>query len=317
VGRITELNGLEASGKSLIAGHVLAETQRLGGVAVYIDTENALSMEFLEAIGMDVSKMLYVQLDTAESIFEAMEQIINKARETNRDRLVTIVVDSFAGASTNAEMEGDYDKDGWATGKAIILSKGFRKITRLIGKERVAVLATNQLREKLGVMFGDKFTTSGGRALGFHASVRIRLKLIGQIKRKAAGGDEVIGVKVQAQVIKNRVGPPFRVALFDVFFDRGIDDSEHWLKILKDNDVVTRSNPGSKIIDADGKEIKFLVDEWPELLKNDDKLREYLYGKICELVVMKYKKKDPDAGLDIEIPVVEESVVEEPENIEE
>ena len=304
VGRITELNGLEASGKSLIAGHILAETQRLGGVAVFIDTENALSQDFLEAIGVDVSKMLYVQLDTAESIFEAIEHIIGVAREANIDRLVTIVVDSFAGASTVAEMEGDYDKDGWATGKAIILSKGFRKITRLIGKERIAVLATNQLRDKLGVMFGDKFTTSGGKALGFHASVRIRLKLMGQIVKKVTGGKEVIGVKVNAQVIKNRVGPPFKIALFDVYFDRGIDDSEHWLQIFKDNDIVIRSNPGSKIINQSGEEIKFLNEEWSDVLKDVD-LKEFLYGKLCDLLIMKYKSKDD--GLDIEIPTITEN----------
>lgn len=145
------------SGKSLLASHALAETQKLGGLATYIDTENALNVDFLQAIGVDVSKkkFVYVQLETVEEIFEVMENIITKVRASNKKRLVTIVVDSVAGASTKAEIEGNYDKDGWSTGKAIIISKAMRKITNLIGKERILVIFTNQLRQKLGVSFGD------------------------------------------------------------------------------------------------------------------------------------------------------------------
>jgi len=301
VGRIIEINGLESSGKSLVAGHLLAETQKKNGVAVYIDTENALSMDFLEAIGIDVSKMLYIALDTVEQIFEAMESIINKVRESNKDRLVTIVVDSLAAATTSNEKEADYSKEGWATDKALIVSKAFRKITRLIGKERICLVFTNQLRQKMGVMFGDPWTTSGGKGLPFHASVRIRLKSIGQIKVKTPSGEQVIGVKVRAQVIKNRVGPPFRTADFDVFFDRGIDDSDNWLQILKDNDVVMRSSPGSKIIDHKGEERKFTADEWSALLNNEQEFREFLYQKICDFAIMKYKSKSDIGGLDAEI----------------
>ena len=310
VGRIIEINGLESSGKSLVAGHLLAETQKKNGVAVYIDTENALSMDFLEAIGIDVSKMLYIALDTVEQIFEAMESIINKVRESNKDRLVTIVVDSLAAATTSNEKEADYSKEGWATDKALIVSKAFRKITRLIGKERICLVFTNQLRQKMGVMFGDPWTTSGGKGLPFHASVRIRLKSIGQIKVKTPSGEQVIGVKVRAQVIKNRVGPPFRTADFDVFFDRGIDDSDNWLQILKDNDVVMRSSPGSKIIDHKGEERKFTADEWSALLNNEQEFREFLYQKICDFAIMKYKSKSDIGGLDAEIISTDEVIGE-------
>lgn len=157
VGRIIEIVGWEASGKSLLASHALAETQKLGGLATYIDTENALNVDFLQAIGVDVSKekFVYVQLETVEEVFEAMENIITKVRASNKKRLVTIVVDSVAGASTKAEIEGDYDKDGWSTGKAIIISKAMRKITNLIGKERILVIFTNQLRVKLGCVNPD------------------------------------------------------------------------------------------------------------------------------------------------------------------
>ena len=120
VGRITEINGLESSGKSLLGAHILAETQKKGGVAVYIDTETSVSQEFMEVIGLDLNKMLYLHLETVEDIFEAIEEIVTKVRESDKDRMVTILVDSLAAASTKVELEADFDKDGWATAKAII-----------------------------------------------------------------------------------------------------------------------------------------------------------------------------------------------------
>lgn len=143
------------SGKSLIGSHLLASTQRKGGIAVYIDTESAVSPEFLEAIGVDTSNMLYVHLETVEEIFDTIETIVTKIRESNKDKLVTILVDSLAAASTKVEMDADYDKDGWATTKAIVISKAMRKITQMIARQQVALVFTNQLRQKLGVMFGD------------------------------------------------------------------------------------------------------------------------------------------------------------------
>ena len=149
VGRITEINGLESSGKSLLGAHILAETQKKGGVAVYIDTETSVSTEFLGAIGVDVESMLYLHLETVEDIFSAIEEIVAKVRESDKDRLVTILVDSLAAATTKVELEADFDKDGWATAKAIIISKAMRKITQMIGRQKIALVFTNQLRQKL------------------------------------------------------------------------------------------------------------------------------------------------------------------------
>ena len=172
VGRITEVTGLEQSGKSLLSAHLLAETQKQGGVAVLIDTETAVSREFLEAIGVDVSKLLYVTADSVEQIFDFTETIIEKVRETSKDRIVTIVVDSVAAASTKTELAADYGKDGYATDKAIIISKAMRKITNMIGRQKITLVFTNQLRHKMNAMpFGDPWTTSGGKALAFHASL--------------------------------------------------------------------------------------------------------------------------------------------------
>ena len=149
VGRVCEITGLEQSGKSLLASHVLLNTQKKGGFAVYIDTENALSTEYLTAIGLDLKQMLYIPLETVEDIFETIDVIIDKIRSSDKNRLVTIVVDSIAGASTKTEMSADFDKDGYATAKALIISKAMRKITNLIGRERICLIITNQLRQKL------------------------------------------------------------------------------------------------------------------------------------------------------------------------
>ncbi len=140
------------SGKSLVAAHLLADTQRQGGVAVLIDTEMAVSREYLDAIGVDVSKLLYVQADSVEDVFEYIETIIEKVRTSSKDKLVTIVVDSVAAVSTKKELAADYDKDGYATDKAIIISKAMRKITNMIGREKITLVFTNQLRQKMNAM---------------------------------------------------------------------------------------------------------------------------------------------------------------------
>ena len=286
VGRITEINGLESSGKSLLGAHILAETQRKGGVAVYIDTETSVSTEFLGAIGVDVESMLYLHLETVEDIFEAVEEIVAKVRESDKDRLVTILVDSLAAATTKVELEAEFDKDGWATSKAIILSKAMRKITQMIGRQKIVLVFTNQLRQKLGVMFGDPWSTSGGKALPFHASTRIRLKNLGQIKDKKNNN---IGMKMRAQVIKNRLGPPMRHADFELYFETGIDDDGSWSKVMKEHKLVKQGGAWYTMLNHKSKELKFQSKDWSEQLEDKD-FREHCYNLICDKVILKYEK---------------------------
>ena len=285
VGRITEINGLESSGKSLLGAHILAETQKKDGIAVYIDTETSVSQEFLDVIGIDMGKMLYLHLETVEDIFEAIEEIVIKVRESDKDRLVTILVDSVAAASTKVEMQADFDKDGWATAKAIIISKAMRKITQMIGRQKVALVFTNQLRQKLGVMFGDPWTTSGGKALPFHASTRVRLKNKGQIKDAKKN---VIGMTILSQVIKNRLGPPLRKAEFPLYFESGIDDVGSWLTVMKDYKLVKQAGAWYNLIDNLGNEHKFQSKDFKQLLADVDGLKEHLYELICEKLILKY-----------------------------
>ena len=309
VGRITEITGLEASGKSLLAAHALADTQKQGGLAVYIDTENAVSREFLEAIGLDLEKMLYVPLDAIEDIFEAIESIIESVRKSNKDRLVTIVVDSVMGASTKIEQAADYDKDGWATSKAIILSKGMRKITNLIGRQRIALLFTNQLRSRLGVAFGDPWTTSGGKAIPFHSSVRLRLKSVGQIKVKKDGVDQTVGIKTRCQVIKNRMGPPLKTIDYDIYFESGIDNFGGWLNVMKQFKLVSTAGAWYTYTKADGKDVKFLSKDFQGKLEADPELKDEIYNAICDAYILTYKPGD-NIGID-DVEIDEEFVNEE------
>lgn len=285
VGRITEITGLEASGKSLLAAHALTDTQRQGGLAVYIDTESAVSREFLEAIGLDLTKMLYVPLETIEDIFESIENIVESVRKSNKDKLVTIIVDSVMGASTKQEMAAEFDKDGYATSKSIILSKGMRKLTNMIAREKICLIFTNQLRTRLGVSFGDPWTTSGGKAIPFHASVRLRLKSIGQIKVK----DNIIGIKTRAQVIKNRMGPPLKSVDYDIYFESGIDDFGGWLNIMKDYNIVKQAGAWYTYVNkVTGEEVKFQSKDFENTIKSNPELYNMIYDEICEAYILRY-----------------------------
>jgi recombination protein RecA len=301
VGRITEITGLEGSGKSLLAAHAIADTQKKGGLGVYIDTENALNQEFLEAIGVDIKKMLYVPLETVEDIFEAIDSIIESVRAADgeKKKLVTIVVDSVAGASTKVEISADYDQAGYATQKAIIISKAMRKVTNLIGRERISLIFTNQLRTRLGVSFGDPWTTSGGKAIAFHSSCRIRLKQMGQLKAKVGGVDQVVGIKTRAQVIKNRMGPPLRSIDYDIYFDSGIDNYGSWLEMMKTYKLVNQSGAWYTYVDTEtGEEIKFQAKNFEEMMESRPELKETIYQKICDTYIMSYKESSAEANID-------------------
>jgi recombination protein RecA len=296
VGRITELTGLEGSGKSLIGAQLIANTQLRGGVGVLIDTETAVNAEFFKAVGIDMNKLVYVQLQTVEEIFDAITTIIESVRKDpkKRDKIVTIVVDSVAAASTKKEMEADFGKDGYATDKAIIISKAMRKITGLLGRERIALVFTNQLRQKMNAMaFSDPWTTSGGKAIAFHASTRLRLSLLGKISNSSG---DVIGVKVKANVVKNRLGPPHRTAEFEIYFNRGIDDLGSWLKVMKENKMVKQAGAWYAYVDpVTGEETNFQSKDFQGFLDADPIRKQVLYSEICDSLIMKYQTEfDPE-----------------------
>ena len=307
VGKMVEFNGLEGTGKSLLAAHVVADTQKKGGVAVVIDTENAAAPKFWKSLGVEIPKLLYVQCETVEDIFERMEQIIAIVRKSNKDRILTIIVDSVAAASTKAEQESEHGKDGYATGKSIIISKAMRKITTMLGKQKVLIVYTNQLRQNLKAMaFSDPYIVSGGKALAYHCSVRVRLNNTGKLKI----GDTVIGNECKAVVVKNRMGPPQRIANFDIYFDSGIADYSSWIKVLKDSGGLKQGGAYYTYVKNDGSEWKFQSKDFISTLQNDNPLKEEIYLKICDAVIMKYKNPNSNIVEDVELSTDEASELE-------
>jgi recombination protein RecA len=238
--------------------------------------------------------MLYIPLDTMEDVFEAVEVIIEKVRSSDKNKLVTIVIDSIAGASTKTEMAADFDKDGYATAKALIISKAMRKITNLIGRERICLIFTNQLRQKLNApAFSDPWTAPGGKSIPFHASVRIRLSSIGAIKVKVDGHEEIVGSRVKAKLVKNRCGPPLRECEYEVYFDSGIDDYSSWLTTMKDYKLVDQAGAWYSWTNKEtGEVIKFQSKDFVEKIMNHPKLKEMIYDEIAEKVIMKYQQLD-------------------------
>jgi recombination protein RecA len=294
------------TGKSLISAHIVADTQKKGGIAVVIDTENAAAPEFWASLGVDLKNLLYIQSDTVEDVFEKMENIIAIVRKSSKKRILTIIVDSVAGVSTKAELESDHGKDGWSTGKAIIIGKAMRKITSMVGRQEVLIVFTNQLRQNLNAaMFGDKWIVSGGKALAFHCSVRVRLANAGMLKR----GDMVIGNKCKAKVVKNRMGPPQRQASFDIYHDSGIADYGSWLEVMKTHDIVKYSAPNYTYHQDAGESVKFVAKDFPRLMSENLPLKAEIYGKICTAVIMKYK--DPNSSIleDVTVDEDEDGVV--------
>ena len=227
-GRVIEIAGPPSIGKSHLAYHAAAVVQSMGGLVIYVDSETATPIEKLRQMGIDIRRrFVYIDEHCTESIFTIIESVILKAKQLPASKNVPILViwDSVAASSPKAELEGNYDKDTIGL-QARAISKGMRKIVGVIGQNNVTLLCLNQLKTAIGVMYGDPDVTPGGRAIPFHASVRIRLSSGNQVK-DAAGN--VIGIHVIATIKKNKIAPPFRKYFFDIVFGKGIVEHEYVL----------------------------------------------------------------------------------------
>ena len=246
VGKLIEIVGEEASGKSLLCAHLAANCQKMGGIVAYIDAENAMMPEFAQQIGVDLKKLIYLQPGTVEEVQEAIVKMILMVRQKAPDKLCLIIWDSIAGTPTKVEVEGSADLNmNEQLEKSKVLSKMMRQITQTLGKERICLVFTNQLKTKIGVMYGDPLTTPGGKAVPYHASVRIRLNRRGTEKGEGDDKDNVMGVNTKAKIIKNRLGPPLRSCNFFISFAHGIENEESWFEYLAEKDVITRGAPNA------------------------------------------------------------------------
>lgn len=268
LGRIVEIYGDTSTGKSLIASQACAYIQSIGGMAVYIDTETAVSLPIMEAVGVDVQMLVYLAPDTVEDVFKAIETVIGSTGESK----LLIVWDSIAATSAEAEMDKATGETGYLT-HARIISQGLRKLARLVSRQNVAVLFLNQAKTNIGVRFGDKVATFGGKSVGFHSSIRVQLKLGPKITDKSK---RVIGIIARAKVTKNKIAPPFREAELPIYFGHGIDDAEAALNLLKNAKVVVWGG-GRYTTVLDGKKQKFRKDAWDDLYeKNRDEIYDII-----------------------------------------
>jgi len=228
-GRILEIFGPEASGKTTLCSHIVAEAQKLGGVCAFIDAENAYDPSYARKIGVNLDDLLVSQPDTGEQALEIAETLVRSSA------VDVIVIDSVAALVPKAEIEGEMG-DSHVGLQARLMSQALRKLASVVNRSKTCFVFTNQLREKIGVMFGNPETTPGGRALKYYASVRIDLRRIGAIKE----GDVVVGNRVRAKVVKNKIAPPFRQTEFDVLFNQGISREGDLIDLASGCGVLTK-----------------------------------------------------------------------------
>ena len=272
-GRIVEIYGPESSGKTTVALHMVSEVQKRGGIAGFIDAEHALDPVYAKNIGVDIDNLYISQPDNGEQALEITETMVRSGA------VDIIIVDSVAALVPKAEIDGDMG-DSHVGLHARLMSQALRKLTGVISKSNCSVIFINQLREKVGVMFGNPETTTGGRALKFYASIRMDVRRIESLKQ----GGEVIGNRTRVKVVKNKIAPPFKEAEFDIMFGKGISREGDVLDLAANINVINKSGAwyayeGSKI--GQGREnAKVYLREHPEIMKEvDRKVREH-YGLI-------------------------------------
>jgi len=271
-GRIIEIYGPESSGKTTLAMHAVAEVQKSGGAAAFIDAEHAFDPSYAKKIGVDTGKLVFSQPDSGEQALEICETLVRSGA------VDIIVVDSVAALTPQAEIDGDMG-DSTMGLHARLMSQAMRKLTSIINKTRCTVIFINQIRMKIGVMFGNPETTTGGNALKFYSSVRLDIRRIGQLK----SGDDIIGNRTKIKVVKNKIAAPFRVAEFDIMYNEGISRVGDVLDLSASRDVVEKSGAFYKYNNqtiGQGREATklYLKNNPAALVEIEQKLRDKLFA---------------------------------------
>jgi recombination protein RecA len=276
-GRVIEIYGPESSGKTTLSMHCIAETQKRGGLAAFIDAEHAFDRNYAEKLGIDTENLLISQPDNGEQALEIADHLIRSGA------IDIIVIDSVAALVPKGELEGEMGESKMGL-QARLMSQALRKLTGTISKTGCSCIFINQLREKIGVMFGNPETTTGGNALKFYASVRLDIRRIGQIKESA---DDITGNRVKVKVVKNKVAPPFKVVEFDIMYGRGISKSGEIVDLGVELEVIQKSGSwfsygGNKL--GQGRDsVKQLIEDNPELMDElEKKIKDKIMGPAAE-----------------------------------
>ncbi len=286
-GRVIEIYGPESSGKTTLTMHCIAEAQKAGGLAAFIDAEHAFDKGYAEKLGIDTSQLLISQPDNGEQALEIAEQLIASGA------IDIVVIDSVAALVPKAELEGDMGDSKMGL-QARLMSQALRKLTGVINRTGCCVIFINQLRDKIGVMFGSPETTTGGNALKFYSSVRLDIRRIGQIK----DGDQVVGNRTRVKVVKNKVAPPFRVVEFDIMYGEGISKAGEVLDLAVEMEIVKKAGSwfsfGTERLGQGRDGVK-------DMLKDNHELLEILEQRIKDKI-----KGDENALLDTSEPNIED-----------
>ena len=269
-GRVIEIFGPESSGKTTLAIHAIAEAQKIGGIAAFIDAEHAFDSFYAQKLGVDVDNLLISQPDNGEQALEIADSLIRSSA------IDIIVIDSVAALTPKAEIEGDMGDSKMGL-QARLMSQALRKLTSSIAKTKTVCIFINQLRDKIGVVYGNPETTTGGNALKFYASVRLDIRRVSVIK----DGEEQLGTRTRVKVVKNKVAPPFKKAEFDIMFGEGISRLGEIIDIGVDSGIIKKA--GSWFSYGDRK-IGQGRDAVKEALTNDEQLRSEIEAKVCEVV---------------------------------
>ena len=269
-GRIIEIYGPESSGKTTLTLHAIAEAQKAGGIAAFIDAEHAFDRFYAEKLGVDIDNLIISQPDNGEQALEIAESLIRSGA------VDIVVIDSVAALTPKSEIEGDMGDSKMGL-HARLMSQALRKLTGTIHKTNCTVFFINQLRDKIGVMFGNPETTTGGNALKFYASVRVDIRKSSQIK----DGDNVIGNRAKVKIVKNKVAPPFRTAEFDIMYGEGVSKVGEILDLAVDYEIIKKSGSwfsyGDTKLGQGRDAVKSLIKDNPELMEElEDKIKEYL-----------------------------------------
>ncbi len=278
-GRITEIYGPESSGKTTLTLHLAANVQKAGGVAAYVDAEHALDIDYAKKLGVDVENLLVSQPDTGEQALEIVEILVRSGA------VDLVVIDSVAALVPKAEIEGEMG-DSHVGLQARLMSQALRKLAGAINRSNCSVVFINQLREKIGVMFGNPETTTGGKALKFYASVRLDIRRIGPVKER----ENVVGNHVRVKVVKNKVAPPFKQAEFDIMFDEGISHSSLLVDIAAEANIIQKSGAwysyGDQRIGQGRENAKlFLKDNLAMMAEVEVRVKEFLGVKAPTVAV--------------------------------